>query len=324
MVTESNSSHYRQWLSEVGKEDVTTGEYISKNPFLGVSFKSQNASTWTPDQMKDFKMVVRRADYQTSGNIILHASGITVPQGGSIDETAGIDGPLEYSQVLLNTDFVEHPGTKVTFQISVKGQAFETIIPNENHYISTAVDSPITKDDDLRIKVIMESDNSKVTPVVDLDRISLVAVKNIIGPEGNATTTTEDSVFQSGTDSEEAAAHGKATAVYMTKEVVLNNPSDRLDSYLNINLPYSDSNVLVYARFKRSEDNIEDITFDRIAPSSLIPVNEFDDYSEIKYTKDFSAGSEPLFTAFQIKIVMTSNDHALVPTVKDFRAIATV
>jgi hypothetical protein len=80
----------------------------------------------------------------------------------------------------------------------------------------------------------------------------------------------------------------------------------------------------VYARFKRSEDNIEDITFDRIAPSSLIPVNEFDDYSEIKYTKDFSAGSEPLFTAFQIKIVMTSNDHALVPTVKDFRAIATV
>ena len=324
MVTESNSSHYRQWLSEVGKEDVTTGEYISKNPFLGVSFKSQNASTWTPDQMKDFKMVVRRADYQTSGNIILHASGITVPQGGSIDETAGIDGPLEYSQVLLNTDFVEHPGTKVTFQISVKGQAFETIIPNENHYISTAVDSPIEYDDDLRIKVIMESDNSKVTPVVDLDRISLVAVKNIIGPEGNATTTTEDSVFQSGTDSEEAAAHGKATAVYMTKEVVLNNPSDRLDSYLNINLPYSDSNVLVYARFKRSEDNIEDITFDRIAPSSLIPVNEFDDYSEIKYTKDFSAGSEPLFTAFQIKIVMTSNDHALVPTVKDFRAIATV
>ena len=320
MVTESNSSHYRQWLSEVGKDDVTTGEYISKNPFLGVSFKSQNASTWTPDQMKDFKMVVRRADYQTSGNIILHASGIT----GAADEDAGIDGPLEYSQVLLNTDYIEHPETRVTFEISVNGGTFEVIVPNENHYISTAVGSPLTQDDHLRIKVTMESDNSKVTPVVDLDRISLVAVKNIIGPEGNASTTTTDSVFQSGSDSELEAAHGKATAVYMTKEVVLNNPSDRLDSYLNINLPYSDSNVLVYARFKRSEDNIEDITFERLPPSSPVPVNEFDDYAEIQYTKDFSGTTQPLFTAFQVKIVMTSDDHALVPTVKDFRAIATV
>ena len=275
--------------------------------------------------MKDFKMVVRRANYQTSGNIILHASGITGTAAQIAAEER--DGPLEYSQVLLNTDFVEHPGTKVTFEISVNNGAFETIVPNENHYISTAVGSPLTEDDDLRINVKMESDNSKVTPVVDLDRISLVAVKNIIGPEGSAINSaldTTDSVFQATIDSEEAAAHGKATAVYMTKEVVLNNPSDRLDSYLNINLPNSNSNVLVYARFKRSEDNIEDITFDRLLPSSPIPVNEFDDYAEILYTKDFSGGSEPLFTAFQVKIVMTSDNHAVVPTVKDFRAIATV
>ena len=77
----------------------------------------------------------------------------------------------------------------------------------------------------------------------------------------------------------------------MTKEVILNNPSDRLDTYLNINKPYADSNVLVYVRFKRSEDNIEDIDFERIDPSTPIPIDDFNDYivpDEEKRTKKIS------------------------------------
>tara|TARA_B110000483_G_scaffold193547_1_gene230334 strand:- start:6143 stop:11452 length:5310 start_codon:yes stop_codon:yes gene_type:complete len=332
IVTESNSSHYRQWLSEVGKNDVFTDEYISKNPFLGVSFKSQNASTWTPDQMKDFKMVVRRADYQTSGSIVLDAVGIdTVDANGNGLEEGTYDGPLEFSQVQLNTDFIEHPETSVLFEISTTGEEsdYHVIVPNENHYISTAPGTgAITENSNLKIRITLKTGNSKVSPVIDLDRISLIAVKNIIGPE-DATTLSpvpEDSLMQVAGDSELLATHGNATAVYMTKEVVLNNPSDRLDSYLNINKPYPGSNVLVYARFKRSEDNIEDIPFTRIDPETPLLIDNYGDYSEIQYKKDFSAVNPvpPLFTAFQVKIVLTSNDHALVPTVKDFRAIATV
>jgi len=342
IVTESNSSHYRQWLSEVGKDDVTTGEYISKNPFLGVSFKSQNASTWTPDQMKDFKMIVRRADYQTSGSIILQASGIS---NAITDES---DGPLEFSQIQLNTDFIEHPETKVLYEISIDGGSnYDAIVPNENYYISTSPGSQIINNSDIKLKITMESKNSKVSPVVDLDRISLIAVKNVIGSEDSAElggspidNISLDSVIQYDLnvsppvkyDTElvvEDYVHpnrNETKAVYFTKEVVLNNPSDRLDMYLNINKPYADSNVLVYARFKRSEDNIEDIEFKRIDPSTPIPINDFNDYSEIQYTRDFSSDSPalPLFTSFQVKIVLVSNDHALVPTVKDFRAIATI
>jgi hypothetical protein len=328
IVTESNSAQYRQWLSEVGTEDRTTGEFISKNPYLGVSFKSQNASTWTADQMKDFKMELRRAEYKSQGSIVLDSVGI-----GSDTEAAGsdeIEGPLEYSQLMLNTDFINHPETDVLFEISTEGGGvgtYYTIIPNENYYLSTPQGTKITSNSKIKIRVTLKTNDTKITPVVDLDRISLIAVKNIIGPEGSATDTsldTDDSLFQSGTDSELAATHGNATAVYMTKEVVLNNPSDRLDSYLNIHRPYNDSNVLVYARFKRSEDNIEDLTFERIDPETPIPVKDIDDYAEIKYTEDFSATAQPLFNSFQVKIVLTSNDHSLVPMVKDFRAIATI
>jgi len=340
IVTESNSAQYRQWLSEVGTTDVNTGEFISKNPYLGVSFKSQNASTWTADQMKDFKMELRRAEYVSQGSIILDSVGIgTDTQAANSDE---IEGPLEYSQLLLNTDFVNHSETDVLFEISTNGGSdWNIIIPNENYYISTAPDSPIVSNDKIKIRVTLKTNDTKITPVVDLDRISLITVKNVIGSEDSAElggspidNVSLDSLIQYDTDvsppvkidSELAASHGSASAVYMTKEVVLNNPSDRLDAYLNINKPYADSNVLVYARFKRSEDNIEDIDFKRIDPSTPIPINDFNDYSEIQYTRDFSSDSPalPLFTSFQVKIVLVSNDHALVPTVKDFRAIATI
>ena len=321
IVTESNSSHYRQWLSEVGKNDVTTGEFISKNPFLGVSFKSQNASTWSADQMKDFKMVVRRATYQSEGSIILNAVGIS----NAVDDES--DGPLEFSQIQLNTDFIDHPETDISYEIKIGANAqWEVIVPNENHYVSTV--TPITNNSDVQLKITLKSNDEKITPIVDLDRISLIAVKNVIGPEGDALTTTTDSVFQDGTDSEISAGHGNATAVYMTKEVILNNPSDRLDTYLNINRPYANSNVLVYARFKRSEDNIEDLPFERLAPPTgvTIPILSRGEFAEIQYVKDFSADSPvlPLFTSFQVKIVLVSDDHALVPSVQDFRSIATV
>ena len=179
------------------------------------------------------------------------------------------------------------------------------------------------------MRVTVKTNDTKITPLIDLDRISLIAVKNIINSESVVQTDETDDT----TNTELSADHGTALAVYMTKEVVLNNPSDRLDSYLNIHRPYNDSNVLVYARFKRSEDNIEDIPFTKIGPETPIPIKDFGDYAEIKYTEDFSltaaesaAGQNPLplFNSFQVKIVLTSDDHALVPMVKDFRAIATI
>ena len=310
VVTESNSSQYRQWLSEVGGTDVKTGEFISKNPFLGVSFKSQNASTWTPDQMKDFKMDFYRADYATSGSIILKATGIELEVDNG--ETFG-DGPLEFSQIQLNTDFVDHPETDVKFEISIQNGAWEVIEPNENHYISTS--APLTLNNDVKIKISLSTSDSKITPTVDLERISIIAVKNEI----NGT----NDVVVDGVDTEKAAEGGNALATYMTREVVLNNPSDRLDTYLNINLLDNSSDIRVYARFKNSDEDIITKDFEHIPPQDLIPINGYGDYSEIRFIKDFSTTIET-FSSFQVKIVMVSNSHAVVPTVKDFRAVATI
>ena len=62
----ANSNEYQVWYAGIGEDDYTTGNRISKQPYAGVLFKSQNASTWTPDQNKDLKFTINRAEFDTS------------------------------------------------------------------------------------------------------------------------------------------------------------------------------------------------------------------------------------------------------------------
>ena len=71
-VLQSDSNNYKVWISQVGDEiPGTSGRTISQQPYAGVMFKSQNASTWTPDQNQDIKFTIYRAKFDTSvvGNI---------------------------------------------------------------------------------------------------------------------------------------------------------------------------------------------------------------------------------------------------------------
>ena len=60
IVIMSNSNKYNVRYAEIGKEDQN-GNRISQQPYAGVLFKSQNASTWTADQNKDLTFVLKRA-----------------------------------------------------------------------------------------------------------------------------------------------------------------------------------------------------------------------------------------------------------------------
>ena len=65
IVVMSNSNEYTCWVSEMGKRDIQTNDFIDQQPYAGSMFKSQNNSTWTPDQMRDIKMTINRAKFTT-------------------------------------------------------------------------------------------------------------------------------------------------------------------------------------------------------------------------------------------------------------------
>ena len=66
IVLKSNSLYHRVWISQVGEIDVITGKKVQEQPFVGVLFKSQNASTWTADQMQDLKFNLYYAKFNTN------------------------------------------------------------------------------------------------------------------------------------------------------------------------------------------------------------------------------------------------------------------
>lgn len=70
LVVLSDSDFYQLWCSQTGTIEVKAGGIpgaaITSQPFNGVLFKSQNASTWTADQTQDMKFTIRRAQFSTT------------------------------------------------------------------------------------------------------------------------------------------------------------------------------------------------------------------------------------------------------------------
>lgn len=65
-VLQSDSNNYNVWISYMGDIIPGSGRTISEQPYSGVMFKSQNASTWTPDDNADIKFTINRAVFNTT------------------------------------------------------------------------------------------------------------------------------------------------------------------------------------------------------------------------------------------------------------------
>ena len=66
LVLTSDSNQYKVFISLLGRDAIDAahaGEKISEQPYIGVLFKSQNASTWTPTQYEDLMFKIYRAEF---------------------------------------------------------------------------------------------------------------------------------------------------------------------------------------------------------------------------------------------------------------------
>ncbi|CAB5221584.1 Domain of unknown function DUF4815 [uncultured Caudovirales phage] len=70
-VLASDSNNYKIWISQLGDTIPGSARTISEQPYAGVMFKSQNASTWTADQSQDITFTIYRCQFDTTvvGNV---------------------------------------------------------------------------------------------------------------------------------------------------------------------------------------------------------------------------------------------------------------
>ena len=73
IVLRAHTIEPKVWISKMGETDVGGLRVVSKQPFLGVLFKSQNNRTWTPVDSEDLKFTLNKArfDITAGGNLTL-------------------------------------------------------------------------------------------------------------------------------------------------------------------------------------------------------------------------------------------------------------
>ena len=176
---------------------------------------------------------------------------------------------------------------------------------------------------------IQNANNKRHSPAIDNDRAALLCVENLI----NNDTTNED-----------AASGGNSLARYITRKVELADGQDAEDLKVFITaFKPATSGVKVYYKILNNED--DDLIEQRswVAMTQVTSASEVSDSKNIEDMREFEftiptankTGSSDqvqytntsgiTFTGFkfyQIKIVLTSTTPAVIPRVKDLRAIA--
>ena len=72
---QTNSTKYRLWTARMGDERLDVkGSVVTKQPAVGSFFKSQNGSTWTPEQTQDLTFNIKYASFDITkiGTLNLH------------------------------------------------------------------------------------------------------------------------------------------------------------------------------------------------------------------------------------------------------------
>lgn len=189
-----------------------------------------------------------------------------------------------------------------------------------------------TGDYSLIMRGNMSTAIENISPVIDLDRMSVVTIANRIdNPIGSPTDGYN--VVHNFTEETEAIG-GSVLSKYITRKVELNEPATALNIFTLVNKPSGAGIELWYKVLPSGTDtNFETLGWTLKEPDSSIATSDNpNDFTEAQYT--ITEGPSVVdgnptgnlngveFTAFAVKITFTSKNSSKIPTCRDFRAIA--
>ena len=268
----------------------------------------------------------------------------TASTSGGLSVVATENAMIDGIQTLVPT--IEHPDTTVTAEIrattgtspsgtqssystaALTAQNAEKITIGENYFFSNPklVASQINETNELAgskslfLDFNMSSTKENLSPVIDLDRKSIVAFTNRLNNIDSSSDVFPTTDFVSATEPDGDSNE----AIYCTKRVTLQNPATSI-KVLHSAVRFSGAEIQLMYKILRSDDASD---FDEIGwryfnstggPDTT--VNESttaDDFIEYEYTQN----DLEEFIAFAIKIRMQGVNSSEPPRIKDLRAIA--
>lgn len=333
IMIQSNSNLYTLYASVMGKVEYGTNKTVLSPTYSGVFFKSQNASTWVPatgtgttaQQVSECLCFVL--------NICQFSAGAASFQLSSL---ASGSNTIVYDLInLTSSDITFNSLDYITYQASTKSlssgskSSFTSLLHNKNTQLSTRQKHKSA--DDITLRFNMSNSDQWTSPLVDLHRVSNILVTNHLSPYYSANTVAE-CLPGLGVD-------GGASSRYITKRVTLQNDfnSTGLTVYVDVNRQPGTKIEVYYKVMSQYDNNLFDDNPYVLMNPILIPgndqvpntgVNDWvrDTYQalDIQYNDVSTDTLYTDFNKFAIKICFYSNNPAIAPQIKNFRAIATV
>ena len=272
----------------------------------------------------------------------------TTAQVGGVSVYATENYRYETVKTLIGT--MELPDTSMTASIKTTngtspdgtetsfGQSStNTSIPlNENFDLDKCniVASPINEANEiassksLELPILLTSQNSNVSPVIDLDRRSFIAIGNRINNIDSSSDVFPTTDFIASTEPD----GDQNSAIYLTKAVTLEQAATAIRVVFSAHKQNTSEIKVMFKTLRTSDSSdFDDLGYeffntdgspDSTVPNSLVK----EDFQEYVYTagvNDDGIGT-PLddFIQFQIKIVMQGTDASKPVRIKDLRAIA--
>lgn len=134
----SNSNLYEAWVARMGENEVSSAVGIAKQPYIGVLFKSQNASTWTADQTADLKFKINRAKFTSaSGTVVLNNKSIET-RVLNANPIITNSGSPELTITMSQHNMV--PGAKIEIKNALGSGAITSELLNAQHTVTSVVD----------------------------------------------------------------------------------------------------------------------------------------------------------------------------------------
>ena len=287
--------------------------------------------------------------YTVTGSTNASISGAsTTAQVGGVSVYATENYRYETVKTLIGT--MELPDTSMTASIKTTngtspdgtetsfGQSStNTSIPlNENFDLDKCniVASPINEANEiassksLELPILLTSQNSNVSPVIDLDRRSFIAIGNRINNIDSSSDVFPTTDFIASTEPD----GDQNSAIYLTKAVTLEQAATAIRVVFSAHKQNTSEIKVMFKTLRTSDSSdFDDLGYeffntdgspDSTVPNSLVK-EDFQEYVFTAGVNDDGVGT-PLddFIQFQIKIVMQGTDASKPVRIKDLRAIA--
>ena len=164
--------------------------------------------------------------------------------------------------------------------------------------------------------------SSKVSPIVDTQRSSIVITNNMVDDQASVPTANKNVPlnFVAETD---VLGNGSMLSKHITIPVQLAEEAVGLKILIAANRPSGTDFDVLLRTHDGATDSVLTAQYSPLNKEEQVPSDDNPDvFREYSYLDGGLGGSSPAFTAFQIKIVFRSNNSCKVPVIRDIRAIA--